>query len=462
MRRRLLLFSVDALGLESWHMDKNGIVRVAAFAPGEDAAFATWLAGRRRGEACRMVVNLADESFEVEDLPRVRGADRRALHARRLGAWFPRPAFAHAHLIGAAGAGLERVLFSGLNRPEQLEPWREAVLAAGLRLERIVPAAQLIAGLIPPLASPPGHQLLVVFTRAGMRICEVHGKTLHFSRLVGQCTLANARRSTQWTDEIALTRSYILARGRISADTPLAVTVVAPADALAPPPAAPAPPDPAPPPIHFISPARITTLRASDENGAPLADGEFGAALLHGLSRTPAALGWTLESVTGTGLPRLARHRAALLASALVLTGLALGARPWWPPGQRPRDAAATPPPPDLPQGTSPPLLADKDVASPAAPRPEAAAAMPRRIDGILRRPDGRDFIWLDGSLVELERTSLTLVPTPVLSLAPQAAPHLRLHPGDYWPPAGPGPASPAEAPGPGPIRIHARHGEPR
>lgn len=471
MRHRPLLFSVDALGLESWRSDRNGLARLARFAPGEHTAFATWLAGRRRGEACRMVVNFADESYEAEDLPRVRGADRRALHGRRLGAWFPHPAFARAQVLGPAGAGtrLEHVLFSGLNRPEQLAPWLEAVHSAGLRLERVVPAAQLVAHLAPPSATPCAARLLVVFTRAGMRICEVHGKALHFSRLVGQCTLASARHGPQWVDEIGLTRSYILARGRIGADAPLEATVLAPPGALAPADEARARPGPASPPIHIAFPAPFAALRTCDEEGAPLADGEFSGVLLHSLSSAPAALGWPPGSPADTGQRHPARRRTATLAAALALAGLALGAHPWWSAGQGAVDTAALPPPPGTAPNPSPLPPADGDTAPPATlpimlPPETAPPTPPQRIDGILRRPDGRDFIWFDGRLLELDETALTLAPGPSPSLTPRGAQQLRLHPGDYWPPADPGAATPppAEPPDTLRIRIHVHRGEGR
>ena len=146
MLRKPLLLALDALGLEAWQMHDGTLIRVAGFAPGEASALQTWLAGRAQRASCRIVVNLADEAYEVEDLPHVRGADRKALVARRTAAWFAHPAFARASSLGPAPdgrKGLERILFAGLERADELRPWLDAVHASGTRITHLIPAANL-------------------------------------------------------------------------------------------------------------------------------------------------------------------------------------------------------------------------------------------------------------------------------------------------------------------------------
>ena len=136
MLHRPLLLAIDALGLEAWQMHGGTLVRLAGFAPGEASALHTWLAGRAQRAPCRIVVNLADEAYEVEDLPHVRGADRKALIARRTAAWFAHPEFARAGSLGPAPdgrKGYERILFAGLERADELRPWLDAVRTSGTR-----------------------------------------------------------------------------------------------------------------------------------------------------------------------------------------------------------------------------------------------------------------------------------------------------------------------------------------
>ena len=159
MLRKPLLLALDALGLEAWQMHDGTLIRVAGFALGEASALQTWLAGRAQRASCRIVVNLADEAYEVEDLPHVRGADRKALVARRTAAWFAHPAFARASSLGPAPdgrKGLERILFAGLERADELRPWLDAVHASGTRITHLIPAANLIPAVLAAAPGSPG------------------------------------------------------------------------------------------------------------------------------------------------------------------------------------------------------------------------------------------------------------------------------------------------------------------
>jgi hypothetical protein len=67
-----------------------------------------------------------------------------------------------------------------------------------------------------------------------------------------------------------------------------------------------------------------------------------------------------------------------------------------------------------------------------AAPPPIAPIA-PVRIDGILRRSDGSDTIWLNGEMRALPN-GLKLPAGRRRELIPASAPHVRLRVGDSWP----------------------------
>lgn len=66
---------------------------------------------------------------------------------------------------------------------------------------------------------------------------------------------------------------------------------------------------------------------------------------------------------------------------------------------------------------------------APALTPPVARA----RIDGILRRSDGRDTVWLNGELQPVP-PGLRLAPGDRRELIPAAAPQTRLRVGDSWP----------------------------
>lgn len=81
----------------------------------------------------------------------------------------------------------------------------------------------------------------------------------------------------------------------------------------------------------------------------------------------------------------------------------------------------------------SPAERAALDRAPEAALEPPAAPGPRQRIDGILRRPDGHDTVWLDGE-PSPRPAGFRLAPAPALALIPDDGPDLRLRVGDSWP----------------------------
>ena len=96
MLRKPLLLLIDPHGLEVWQHTDGLLQARAGFDAHGHEAFSNWLAGLQQRPSCRVLVNLPDEDYEYEDLPRTRGRDRRALIARCCAAWFPHTPFVHA------------------------------------------------------------------------------------------------------------------------------------------------------------------------------------------------------------------------------------------------------------------------------------------------------------------------------------------------------------------------------
>jgi hypothetical protein len=479
MLHKPLLLAIDALGLEAWQMHGEALVRVAGFGPGEATALQTWLAGRTRRTPCRILVNLADEAYETEDLPCVRGADRKALIARRTVAWFPHPEFARAWSLGPVPEGrkgFERFLFAGLERSDELRPWVDAVRTSGARITRLIPAANLIPAV---LAATPGHpgatagpQLVAGFGRAGLRITLVAGGRVHFSRLVGRCTLADAAQSPAWLQEIERTRDYLLAQHRLPADTPVPVRVLEMVDAV------PLAPESVAGAAGGAS-AALSFLPSSDRavigsaDGVQPAQASFDTLLVRALLRAPADLGWQPAIRRSGKLPLSAR----MLALASVVAATVLGGGAWYverdavaaeaaaraarhQPVVEPLPPAPPPPAPEIAEAPATVLAVIESSAPDAAPpqpcpAPEAPApalAPPpapaaRRIEGILLRPDGEALVWLDGTLMRASDAGLQATNDSDPALSAARAQRKRLRVGDQWvEPALPAAASPASA----------------
>ncbi len=71
-----------------------------------------------------------------------------------------------------------------------------------------------------------------------------------------------------------------------------------------------------------------------------------------------------------------------------------------------------------------------------AAPEPVVVAPVPQRLDGILRRPDGRSIVWIDGQ-PQVSPAGYRLPPGRALTLIPDDSPTTHLRVGDSWPRSG-------------------------
>ena len=488
MLRKPLLLAIDALGLEAWQMHGGTLVRLAGFAPGEASALHTWLAGRAHREPCRIVVNLADEAYETEDLPRVRGADRKALIERRTAAWFAHPEFARACSLGPAPhgrKGFERLLFAGLERADDLRPWLDAVRASGTRITRLIPAANLIPAVLAATPGSPGKtsgpQLVAGFSRTGLRITLVVDGRVHFSRLVGRCTLADAAQSPAWLQEIERTRDYLLAQHRLPGDAsvPVMTRVLETADSVHLPPESVASAAGETGGPLTLLPTFVRTVTAHDSDAQP-AHPSFDKLLVHALLRAPADLGWPPTTMRSGRLPLSPRVLA--LASLIVCSVLGGGA--WYVEREAVAAEAAAraarhesivePTPPAPPTPIAPEIEVTPDAATeqaPIEPSPTDAAPpppcpapdvqlpppaptpppTPRRIEGILLRPDGEALVWLDGTLMRASEAGLQATSGGEPALSPARSQRKRLRVGDQWlQPARPAAASPASAHEPG------------
>lgn len=334
MKRARHLLRLDESGLElfKWH-DREALAQAAfangeyiAFANGDHASFAAWLRTQDARVPLRAVVELSAEGFELEELPRVRGADRRALIARRLAASFPHLPFARAETVSAApsspNAHTEWMLFSGLSRISAIEPWMDILNAAGANIELLVPASRLAAHFGGPADKQQAREaaLIVHFSRAGMRLTAVRGRQALFSRLVANVPAASvhterAAIDARWIDELALTLDYLAGMRALALPTALPIRIHACAAELAAAEAALA--DPRFGSRIQFAPAPHATAASADTR------------LLHWLASAPLQLGWTAtDAAHANGRHRL-RVAAAAATVAVAVGSLASGTLNW-------------------------------------------------------------------------------------------------------------------------------------
>lgn len=181
--RRLLLLDSSSLSAHGWH--SSGPVEEARFAADADGfrAFRDYLDGCGNSVFC-LLADVADEVFQIEDIPHVRGGDRREIINRKLAQHFQGSPLTLAVSRGRLSAGRrdERLLLVGLTRPAQFEPWLAAMRNKRCRIEGVFSLPQMVAALIAE-SLPDGTELVLSVGRAGVRQTFFENDQLRLSRL---------------------------------------------------------------------------------------------------------------------------------------------------------------------------------------------------------------------------------------------------------------------------------------
>lgn len=189
------------------------------------AAFAGYLAQHRNFDFT-MLADLADEEFESQDLPPLRGRDRRTLVARKLEQIHAGSPLRAAIACGRRRDGRrdERVLFAALPQPPALTRWLQALEDADAALAGVVSAAQLIERLPSLRAQALPYRLVVTATRAGLRQTLLENGRLRLSRLTPASADADLPKTC--AAEASRLRQYLVGRA-LADDAVLPVAVLA-------------------------------------------------------------------------------------------------------------------------------------------------------------------------------------------------------------------------------------------
>lgn len=184
---------------------------------------------KHRSSLFYLLADLAEEGFQLEDLPYVQGSDRDALLQRRLSQYYYNTPLAAAISLGRAKEGRrdEKVLFAALTRIETFTPWLDTLREAEAILAGVYSVPLVLAGFAPQLLGTGGPVLFVSLTRGGVRQTFFDNGKLHFSRL--------SQLATRGLDEIGRTCAtdsakifqYLVAQRQIPRGVPLRTVVLA-------------------------------------------------------------------------------------------------------------------------------------------------------------------------------------------------------------------------------------------
>jgi hypothetical protein len=176
-----------------------------------------------------LLADLAEEGFQLEDLPYVQGGDRSALLQRRLSQYYYNTPLSSAISLGRAKEGRrdEKILFAALTRIETFTPWLDTLREAEAILAGVYSVPLVLAGFAPQLLSAGGPILFVSLTSGGVRQTFFDNGKLHFSRL--------SQLATRGLDEIGRTCAadsakifqYLVAQRQVPRGVPLRTVVLA-------------------------------------------------------------------------------------------------------------------------------------------------------------------------------------------------------------------------------------------
>jgi hypothetical protein len=182
--KRLLYITAARATAYLWSSGRLSID--ASFAAGEEgvAAFASYLAAAP-SSLFYVLADVVEEDFHQENIPFLRGGDRRALLERKLAQRYRDTSLSVALSLGVERGQRrdERIVFSSFTNTQQLHPWLVALRDS----DAPVVGVYSVALVAPQLAAQLGYKkvpcLIAALSQAGLRQSYIDGGQIRFSRL---------------------------------------------------------------------------------------------------------------------------------------------------------------------------------------------------------------------------------------------------------------------------------------
>ena len=203
-------------------MDENGV-----------AGFSKYVGGAS-GSLFYVLADVIEEDFFQENIPYVRGADRRALLSRKLAQRYRDVSLALPLSLGSeihAGRREERILYMSFTNTHQFQPWLEVLRSHEARVVGVFSVALIAALTGKRLGFKGGRYLMVSLQQGGLRQSYVENGRIRFSRL-GRVDISDARSIAQDCAAESLRIQQYLVNARIlpREGPPLDVLVLAPSE----------------------------------------------------------------------------------------------------------------------------------------------------------------------------------------------------------------------------------------
>jgi hypothetical protein len=186
---------------------------------------------RHRGALFYVIADLAGEDFHEDQIPFLRGAERRAVIDRRLAQRYRETRLAAAISLGIVRDERrnERLLLASFTNAQQFAPWLDALADAGTKLAGVYSVPMLAPALVARLGPRQERCIVVSVNRAGLRQSFVENGKLRFARLEPTVNLAPESLALFVRSETARLAQYLGTLRAVPRDgMPLKVFVIAP------------------------------------------------------------------------------------------------------------------------------------------------------------------------------------------------------------------------------------------
>ena len=233
--KRLLYFTSNGVSAFGWRA--GHLTAEARFANKEESIpeFSRYVRGSAKA-LYHILVDVVEEDFHQENIPYVRGKDRRTLLGRKLAQRYRDLSLALALSLGYESGPRreEKILFSSFSNTQQFQPWLAALRACKARLVGVFSVPLVTPLVAKKLGVRAERYLLVSLQQGGLRQSYVENGRIRFSRL-GRSESSNAEDiAGECASESARIQQYLTNVRIMARDAgPLDVVVLAPSGQMA-------------------------------------------------------------------------------------------------------------------------------------------------------------------------------------------------------------------------------------
>lgn len=190
--------------------------------------FATYLEQRKKS-IFALLANVAEEGFQIETMPFLQGADRKAIINRRLGQLFFNATLTASLSLGHEKSRRkdERVMLAALTNTPFFTPWLQAINKAGVALSGLYSLPLLGPSLLKKLGIAEERCLLLTVQDQSIRQSYFEKGELHFSRLTTLHNSSIGGIAQAFATEALKLQQYLASQRLIGRSQPITAHIIA-------------------------------------------------------------------------------------------------------------------------------------------------------------------------------------------------------------------------------------------